>query len=552
MQEARESKAAGSPGKCASCGKGLPKGMKSKMTRCPHCGKALKTESSAISEASDGVTNWKAVSPESRKKIGPIVKHYMKDPHPFTACVRDNRKRFGDRAEQVCAVVKDMGMRTTKWRKGGKKLSEAVVVEMCLQEFEAVLSSPEDIDALREYLLAAGGPQLEEALRLDEAATDDPPARVADASLEEAATRIELERLYLREAGITSLSPQMRSHIAKMSVQHRRRDRSGRFAHDIGEKAVPHMKAAQNVVDKHEGLLYGQQGGYTAALGGREHEVHMEMRDVGTGRSRGKEIAVFHGHHESEAPGASEHPSNVTYHDDPEAAAKDFHERVKKIAPKGKAAIKKSEGTDYPMTKPIVPSEPWKSGGYGGKPEEWKGSLMMPDASFHGEQYGGTGEDVEHKYASRAEAEAATRALHKLRERDRQRRMREFDAEKKGVKSKSEKPPTAKEQKRSAAREADPHKDWEGASYAREALRKIKKEPKDSVRTTAGGRIRHDGKQWKIENDRGGDQTTHTDEADAMKRLHKLDIEAWDREDELARTTTYSRPPRRKRPPALK
>jgi predicted RNA-binding Zn-ribbon protein involved in translation (DUF1610 family) len=47
---ARASKAAGSPGKCASCGKGLPKSMKSAMTRCPHCGKALKTDSSAIKE----------------------------------------------------------------------------------------------------------------------------------------------------------------------------------------------------------------------------------------------------------------------------------------------------------------------------------------------------------------------------------------------------------------------------------------------------------------------------------------------------------------------
>jgi hypothetical protein len=35
--------------------------------------------------------------------------------------VRDNRKRFGPRTEQVCAVVKDMAMGTTKWRKGGKK-----------------------------------------------------------------------------------------------------------------------------------------------------------------------------------------------------------------------------------------------------------------------------------------------------------------------------------------------------------------------------------------------------------------------------------------------
>ena len=48
---ARESKAAGSPGKCASCGKGLPKGIKEKMTKCPHCGKALNTDSSAIEEA---------------------------------------------------------------------------------------------------------------------------------------------------------------------------------------------------------------------------------------------------------------------------------------------------------------------------------------------------------------------------------------------------------------------------------------------------------------------------------------------------------------------
>ena len=63
-------------------------------------------------------TNWKQVTPGNRAKINPIVRHYMKMPHPFTACVRDNRKRFGDRAEAICAVVKDMGMGTTQVAQG--------------------------------------------------------------------------------------------------------------------------------------------------------------------------------------------------------------------------------------------------------------------------------------------------------------------------------------------------------------------------------------------------------------------------------------------------
>lgn len=78
-------------------------------------------------EAGKPGTNWSQVTPANRKKIGPIVSHYMKSAHPFIECVRDNRKRFGDRAEQVCAVVKDMGKRSTKWRKGGSsKVSEEV------------------------------------------------------------------------------------------------------------------------------------------------------------------------------------------------------------------------------------------------------------------------------------------------------------------------------------------------------------------------------------------------------------------------------------------
>lgn len=87
-----------------------------------------RVEEGALSEAETGKpgTNWKQVTPDHKRKIGPIVRHYMGKAHPFRECVRDNRERFGADAEKVCAVVKDMGEKTTKWRKGGKgKLNEA-------------------------------------------------------------------------------------------------------------------------------------------------------------------------------------------------------------------------------------------------------------------------------------------------------------------------------------------------------------------------------------------------------------------------------------------
>lgn len=78
-------------------------------------------------EAGKPGTNWKQVTPANRKKVGPLVRHYMKQAHPFTACVRDNTKRFGpERAKKVCAVVKDMGKKSTAWHgKKGKTVSEA-------------------------------------------------------------------------------------------------------------------------------------------------------------------------------------------------------------------------------------------------------------------------------------------------------------------------------------------------------------------------------------------------------------------------------------------
>lgn len=74
-------------------------------------------------------------SPADRKKLSGLIKHYMKMKHPFTACVRDNTKRFGkERAEKVCATLKDIGTGTKNWRKGGRGnhalLSTDVLVEV--------------------------------------------------------------------------------------------------------------------------------------------------------------------------------------------------------------------------------------------------------------------------------------------------------------------------------------------------------------------------------------------------------------------------------------
>jgi hypothetical protein len=75
------------------------------------------------------VPNWKLVTPEERSKLKGLIEHYRGMPHPFTQCVTDNSKRFGkERAERVCAVLKDLIRRTTKWR-GEKKMSEVEPME---------------------------------------------------------------------------------------------------------------------------------------------------------------------------------------------------------------------------------------------------------------------------------------------------------------------------------------------------------------------------------------------------------------------------------------
>jgi hypothetical protein len=58
------------------------------------------------------------VSASDRLKLRHLIAHYMKKAHPFTACYRDQIKHglSPDHAARRCAVLKDLGRGTTKWR----------------------------------------------------------------------------------------------------------------------------------------------------------------------------------------------------------------------------------------------------------------------------------------------------------------------------------------------------------------------------------------------------------------------------------------------------
>lgn len=67
-------------------------------------------------------------NPKAMKKLAPLIKFYAKKAHPFAACVRDNRKRFGPLTEKYCAVIVDIiHGGNTHWRNGGnRKISTGV------------------------------------------------------------------------------------------------------------------------------------------------------------------------------------------------------------------------------------------------------------------------------------------------------------------------------------------------------------------------------------------------------------------------------------------
>jgi hypothetical protein len=100
--------------------------------------------------AAPGVSEADTVGPDARHKLRGILRHYAKDPHPFTACVHDNLKRFGPgRTERVCAVLKDIIRGTTKWRghpaldHGAPGAMAASAVEIDEDTEQLLLSIPE-------------------------------------------------------------------------------------------------------------------------------------------------------------------------------------------------------------------------------------------------------------------------------------------------------------------------------------------------------------------------------------------------------------------------
>lgn len=67
------------------------------------------------------------VTPSDLKKISPIVKHYAKMAHPFTACYRDQIKHglTSDHAKRRCSVIKTLG-----GRNAANVVKEQIVEEM--------------------------------------------------------------------------------------------------------------------------------------------------------------------------------------------------------------------------------------------------------------------------------------------------------------------------------------------------------------------------------------------------------------------------------------
>jgi len=64
--------------------------------------------------------NHRLVSPSSRYKLRHILSWARKQPKPFTACMASKeltaRVPNPERRKKICAVMKDMALRTTKWR----------------------------------------------------------------------------------------------------------------------------------------------------------------------------------------------------------------------------------------------------------------------------------------------------------------------------------------------------------------------------------------------------------------------------------------------------
>jgi hypothetical protein len=120
--------------------------------KCPGCNSKVATEKGTCPNCGHKVRKSHA-GEDVKGPVSSLVKHYMKKPHPFRACVRDNTKRFGpDGAKRVCATLKDMGTGTHDWRKGNVKKSDDAVDAYADQLIEAGVDNPDAVEHLTAYM----------------------------------------------------------------------------------------------------------------------------------------------------------------------------------------------------------------------------------------------------------------------------------------------------------------------------------------------------------------------------------------------------------------
>lgn len=100
------------------------------------------------------------VGPSARHKLRGLLRYYAKKDHPFTACVKDNMKRFGpNRTERVCATLKDVIRGTTHWR-GHPELDHGAPGAVAASD-EGVLDMAFSDSQVSEFLLSLSPEHLE-------------------------------------------------------------------------------------------------------------------------------------------------------------------------------------------------------------------------------------------------------------------------------------------------------------------------------------------------------------------------------------------------------
>lgn len=116
------------------------------------------------------------VNAADRAKLAPLLKHYGKMAHPFTACFRDQIMHglSKDHAARRCAVLKDLIRGTTKWRKGGKKHLSVAELREIVELSDASGMDCEPLRELRRMLNMAERSEAIEMARKREPSEDSP------------------------------------------------------------------------------------------------------------------------------------------------------------------------------------------------------------------------------------------------------------------------------------------------------------------------------------------------------------------------------------------